>query len=136
MDAYSVAPDAAPLPQETFCPQPFTFTLESIDAFLASLRLRGRSPKTLETYEQELRKLYQYLPEDKQISVESISRWRESLLQNYGAAGSINLSLNAFNSYLKFVGRREFYLNLLPHVAYQDAELIRRTLREYGLLED
>ena len=120
MDAHT-----APLPQETFHPQPFTFTLESIDAFLASLRLRGRSPKTLETYEQELRKLYQFLPEDKQISVESLSQWREFLIQNYGAAGSVNLGLNAFNSYLKFVGRREFYFNLLPHVAYQDAELTR-----------
>ena len=120
MDAHTVL-----LPQETFCPQPFTFTLESIDAFLASLRLRGRSPKTLETYEQELRKLYQYLPEDKQISVETMSRWRESLLQKYSAPGSVNLSLNAFNSYARFVGRREFYFPLLPQAAVHDPELTR-----------
>ena len=106
--------NTAPLPQETFRPQPFTFTPESVDAFLAALKLRGRSPRTLETYEQELHSFYDFLPEDKQISVESVFQWREFLIQTYAAPGSVNLKLNAVNSYLRFVGRREFYLSLLP----------------------
>ena len=46
-------------------------TAERIDAFLDSLREKGRSPESLKTYRQTLTALADYLPEDRRLDADT-----------------------------------------------------------------
>lgn len=57
-----------------------------------------------------LKRLYQDLPEDKTIRHGTLERWRENLIQQGYAPGTINSFLSSGNSFVDFEGHREYQL--------------------------
>ncbi len=85
-------------------------TEESINQFLDACQSRGRVEETLQWYRRGLRRLYQALPEDKMIRQGILERWREELVEMEYTPGTVNMFLSIANSYLDFVGHREYQL--------------------------
>ena len=85
-------------------------TQESIEQFLDACQSRGRVEGTLQWYRRGLNRLYQALPEDKFIRQGALERWREELMEMEYTPGTVNMFLSIANSYLDFVGHREYQL--------------------------
>lgn len=83
---------------------------EMIDSYFESLRRKGRTQATLQTYRRDLDMLYSYLPEDKRIRRGTLEHWRDDLLEGGYAARTVNVCLSAANGLLEYCGRREFQL--------------------------
>ncbi len=83
---------------------------EDIQRFLADYEKSNRTVGTVQFYRRKLRRFYEDLPEDKIIRYGTLQSWRESLLQNGYTAGSVNAFLSAANSFLDYVGHREYQL--------------------------
>lgn len=102
-------------------------TRESIEEFLDACRAEGRVEGTLKWYQRGLKYLYEALPEDKTVRYGTLERWREELLQKGYAPGTINSFLSVSNSYLDFIGHREYQLaSQLKPEAELRPELTRR----------
>lgn len=82
-------------------------TPKLLDAFLDSLRQKGRTPDTLLTYRRSLELLYAYLGEEKLLRRGTLETWRSHLLEQGYAARTVNLCISAANSLLAYCGRRE-----------------------------
>ena len=61
-------------------------------------------------YRMELQRLYQDLPEDKIIWYGTMKQWKKSLLRRRYTPGSVNAFLSAANSYVDYIGHREYQL--------------------------
>ena len=83
---------------------------KSIKQFLEGCRQRGTSELTVARYGKQLEALYDYLPKDKSIRYETLAKWRESLIENGYASGTVNSYLSVANMYLDFIGRREYQM--------------------------
>ena len=83
---------------------------EDIQGFLAAYENLDRAEGTVQFYQRKLRRFYQDLPEDKIIRPDTMKNWQEKLLQDGYAPGSVNAFLSAANSYLDYIGHREYQL--------------------------
>ncbi|MCD8208249.1 MAG: site-specific integrase [Bacteroidales bacterium] len=83
-----------------------------IEQFLLTLKAGGRKPQTLRTYSRGLLDLYDFLPEEKEITKEILEDWRESLKQSGYKDRSVNTKLVAVNSLLRYCGRKELFSSL------------------------
>lgn len=90
-------------------PAPLKLTPEEIGRFLSSRE--GRYPKvTQEKYRQVMQRFYQELDESKQIGQGTVAWLRDKLLADGAAPNTVNVYLTVINTYLDFVGRREYQL--------------------------
>lgn len=85
-------------------------TEEDMQRFLADYAKMNRSEGTVKFYRRKLRRFYEDLPADKTIRQDTLQTWRESLLQSGYTPGSVNAFLSAANSYLDYIGHREYQL--------------------------
>ena len=85
-------------------------TPAEIERFLAAWQTKGRVKGTLEWYRRGLNQLYKALPEDKCIRRGTLRKWREELIEGSYAPNTINLFLSVANTYLEYVGHREYQL--------------------------
>lgn len=85
-------------------------TPEHIDAYLDHLRSLGRVDGTLEWYRRGLMHLQKSLPEDKLIGRGTLTAWRDALLSEGYAPGTINTFLVAADGYLEEAGAREYQI--------------------------
>lgn len=83
---------------------------EDIQNFLAVYETLDRAEGTVQFYQRKLRRFYQDLPEDKIIRPDTMRKWQKKLLQDGYAPGSVNAFLSAANSYLDYIGHREYQL--------------------------
>lgn len=83
---------------------------EDIERFLTAYEELDRAEGTVQFYQRKLRRFYQDLPEDKVIRHDTMKNWQEKLLQDGYAPGSVNAFLSAANSYLDYIGHREYQL--------------------------
>jgi len=83
---------------------------EDIRQFLADYEKGDRAEGTIQFYRRKLRRFYEDLPEDKTIRYGTLQNWQTSLLKDGYAPGSVNAFLSAANSYLDYIGYREFQL--------------------------
>ena len=83
---------------------------EDIQNFLTAYENLDRAEGTVQFYQRKLRRFYQDLPEDKIIRPDTMKNWQEKLLQDGYAPGSVNAFLSAANSYLDYIGHREYQL--------------------------
>ena len=98
-------------PQHGRVPDPgVRLTAEGMEEFLETCRTEGRVEGTIEWYRRGLKHLYDDLPEDKTIRHGTLERWREDLIRQGYAFGTINSFLSVSNSYLHFAGHRECQL--------------------------
>ena len=87
---------------------------ESVDSFLSRLESQGKTKLTIETYRRCLERLLVFLPDDKAIGGDTLRQWREAMLTEGAAVGTVNLQVAAANSWLEFAGRREFQIKPMP----------------------
>lgn len=85
-------------------------TEESIDGYIAAIEKSGKSAGTIEEYRRNLHLLYNFLPENKRLRWDTLSRWRASLLDHGYTPRTVNARISAANSYLAFCGRRDLQL--------------------------
>ncbi len=85
-------------------------TEDDMQRFLADYAKMNRSEGTVKFYRRKLKRFYDDLPADKTIRYGTLQKWRESLLQNGYTPGSVNAFLSAANSYLDYIGHREYQL--------------------------
>ncbi len=100
-----------------------------IEQFLLTLKAGGRKPQTLRTYNRGLEDLYDFLPEEKEITKEILEDWRESLKKSGYKDSSVNTKLVAVNSLLRYCGRKELFFSL--ERLSPDEELPELTREEY-----
>lgn len=85
-------------------------TEEDMQRFLTAYESMNRRKGTVQFYRRKLRRFYEDLPEDKTIRYGTLEKWRESLLQHGYSTGSVNAFVSAANSYLDYIGHREYQL--------------------------
>ncbi|MGI6255989.1 MAG: tyrosine-type recombinase/integrase [Acutalibacter sp.] len=101
-------------------------TKELIEAFLEDFAHLGRSPESVKSYRTRLETLYNMLPEDKRIRRNTLATWRMELLVRGYAPSTVNLSISATNSFVAWLGKREFQLSgTLERVPEKQPELSR-----------
>ena len=91
-------------------PSGVSVSQEDIQNFLTAYENLDRAEGTVQFYQRKLRRFYQDLPEDKIIRPDTMKNWQEKLLQDGYAPGSVNAFLSAANSYLDYIGHREYQL--------------------------
>ena len=84
---------------------------EAVEGYLQALAARGRGSETVRLYGAKLRALYQYLPEDKRITRETLGQWQETLLESGYSPGTVNTHLSAANGLLDYMGRRDLQVS-------------------------
>lgn len=86
--------------------QEHTLTTEDIDAFRAMLVAEERSENTVAKYVRDARAFFCFLPEEKQVTKQTVVSFKEYLAGRYRAA-SANSMLAAVNGLLQFLGWQE-----------------------------
>ncbi len=115
-------------------------TRSLIEQFLLTLKAGGRKPQTLRTYSRGLKDLYDFLPEEKEITKEILEDWRESLKKSGYKDSSVNTKLVAVNSLLRYCGRKELFFTLerltpneeLPEMTREEYLQFLSRVRETG----
>lgn len=85
-------------------------TPSEIERFLAEWEAKGRLEGTLKWYRRGLYQMYEALPGDKRIRRGTLKTWRNELSEAGYAPSTINLYLSVANTYLEYIGRREYQL--------------------------
>ncbi|MBD5161024.1 MAG: hypothetical protein HDT14_03220 [Oscillibacter sp.] len=97
-------------PRQRRLTEDVVMTEEDMQRFLADYAKMNRSDGTVKFYRRKLQRFYDDLPADKTIRYGTLQKWRESLLQHGYTPGSVNAFLSAANSYLDYIGHREYQL--------------------------
>lgn len=86
-------------------------TPELITGFLKSMEEKGMSRGSLEAYQRILQGLYDYLSEEKAITESTGESWRRWLLEQQKLSQrTVNTHLSVFNSFLQYLGRRQWQM--------------------------
>ena len=100
------------------------------ERFLADLAVKGRAPETVERYRRSLEHLAEVLPEDRKIRRGTLEQCREALLAAGYAPRTVNLVLSVANTYVAYMGHREYQLgDALETEAKLHPELTRSEYR-------
>ena len=86
-------------------------TQESIDAFLKNQIETGASKDALRQRREFVRYLYQWLPEDKELTKEKLALWREDMQQKGYTQQTILNYVKGINLYLDYMGWSEIRFN-------------------------
>lgn len=86
-------------------------TPEVIEEFLASQERRGIGAASLDAYRRNLKKLYDYLPQEKRLTQETGRVWKERMASEGVSPRSVNSRLSALNSLCEYLGHREFQIH-------------------------
>ena len=85
-------------------------TEDDMQRFLAAYESMNRREGTVQFYRRKLWRFYEDLSADKTIGYGTLEKWRESLLRHGYTTGSVNAFVSAANSYLDYIGHREYQL--------------------------
>jgi len=83
---------------------------DDIQKFLTAYKDLDRAEDTVQFYRRKLQRFYRDLPEDKTIRHDTLRKWQQKLLEEGYTPGSVNAFLSAANSYLDYIGHREYQL--------------------------
>ncbi len=77
------------------------------EEFLLALQKAGRKKDTVRSYRCALRKLYDFLPEDKEITRESVNHLKRFMKDEGYSNSSINLMVSVINQLMRFCGKSD-----------------------------
>lgn len=98
----------------------------SVEAYLDSLILRGRTEGTVQSYRGKLQMLRAALPADGALNRETLESWRRGMSEAGYSPGTVNAALSVVNGYLAFIGRKELQMERNADIAEPAApELLR-----------
>ena len=105
---------------ETVC-----LTVELIEDFLQSLETSGRKKDTIAKYRRDMKSLYRFLPDDKLLDSNTLKSWMEYMLDEEKAPRTINSCLSAANSFMDYIGKRNWQIKRLEENELIKPELTR-----------
>lgn len=85
-------------------------TKAHMEGYLDALRKAGKQEETVKTYARHLKRLYDFLPEDKRMDRGTLFQWRACMMEQGYAVRTINVSISAANGLMEYLGRRELQL--------------------------
>lgn len=88
-------------------------TPQLIKSFLDYLKECGRLNGTIRKYALDLRSFYNFLPEEKYLSANSLVNWRDYLMQAGFAVRTVNTRIAACNSFLSYLDRKDWQVSPL-----------------------
>lgn len=83
-------------------------TQDEIQGYIRSRQEKGLREGSIQNYGFILKNLYHYLPEDKQIDSGTGERWVQYLNEKGYGARTINAHISVLNSFLAYMGRKEW----------------------------
>ncbi len=83
-------------------------TPEIIQDYLEAMIAKGRSKATIDSYGAALSAFYEFLPEDKAMDRETTIQWRDFLQESEYSQRTINARMSILNSFLQYLGKREW----------------------------
>ena len=86
-------------------------TEQLICEFVGSMQLRGCRPDSVKKYRHDLSSLYDFLPGEKRIGRNTLREWRAALAGEGYAPRTINAAVSVANSFLAWLGLREYQLS-------------------------
>lgn len=107
----------------------FCLTEKHIRRFLDAHEESGCAGDTIRQYRSAILQFYEFLPEGKQVSRDTLSQWNGFLLEQGYSSSTVCTRLSAVNSLLDFLGRRDFQWHAkLERPQADAAELTREKL--------
>ena len=79
-----------------------------IEDYLEALRRKGCRPDTIQTYRRNLHAFYRSLPEGKQVGMDTLARWCESLSKMGYKPRIINVCISSVNGLLEFMDLQKY----------------------------
>ena len=89
----------------------FVITAETISTFILCQTEKGVSANTLRRLKTAVKMLYDFLPEDKQITKEQLLRWRDDLNERGYAYQTVQNYVKWVNVYLDYAGLSDIRFN-------------------------
>ena len=86
-------------------------TPEEIELYIAHKESEGCVAGTIDAYRRDMQRLYQMLPENKDISQNTVRLCKEQLVEKGYAKRTINFFVSVANNYLEYKGARQYQLN-------------------------
>ena len=83
-------------------------TQAQIRQFLQTLEERGCNVDTIKSYQHNLQCFFADLPESKSLCRTTVAQWRCALLAAGYRSATLNQRLSTINSFLEFLGLREY----------------------------
>lgn len=84
-------------------------TSELIEEFLGSLRQKHRGESSLDNYRRSLKRLYNWLPEEKVLKADTGTGWRNWLIEEKGFSHrTVNTHISSLNGLLRYLGHRDW----------------------------
>jgi len=109
------------------CPIKMTKTL--MDQYREFLVNRACETQTISMYFCYLNRLYAFLPEEKELTEESLRGWLESLQDKGYSDRTINMHISSVNGLLRFCGHKNMHLSVAT--VPRSAQLPQLTRKEY-----
>ena len=81
----------------------YIMTMEQIKEYAHYLRMEEHSSSTVQKYDSALIRLYDFLPENKEVTKERLLDWKNKLTVE-NAASTVNVMISAANSFFVFLG--------------------------------
>ena len=81
-----------------------------LDEWILEQRLQEYSDRTLKAYRNSVQRFIDWIPEDEEISKESLMRYKENLMQNYTSPKSINCHVIELNKFMKWMNHDDLRL--------------------------
>lgn len=91
----------------------FYLTRESIQEFLMFLRRKNRKSSTISSYEGTLEMLYSFLPPDKAMEQDTISKWQQYMVESGFSCTTIESRISTANRFVIYLGKADW---CAPHV--------------------
>lgn len=85
-------------------------TQEMIEDYIRSLKEKGLCEASIQNYGLTLKSLCQYLSDPGEICSETVSEWAEDMDRRGYGARTINARISVLNSFLLYLGKREWQL--------------------------
>lgn len=109
--------------------------------YSARMRAQRRREDSMRSCEKVLRQFYDFLPESKTVTRDTLEKWREQLLAENYAIRTVNSKVSMVNALLESMDCREFQVTKqLPPEEFEAPELTRREyvrmLQTARILED
>lgn len=89
----------------------FVMSAESIAGFIAFEREKGSSEISVRNYRRVVNSLFEWLPEDKEITKERLNGWRESLRERGCKTDTVLNYVKGINRYLDYAGCSDMRFN-------------------------
>ena len=112
-----------------------------LEDYSARMRAQRRREDSMRSCEKVLRQFYDFLPESKLVTRDTLQKWREHLLSENYAIRTVNSKVSMVNALLESMDCREFQVTKqLPPEEFEAPELTRREyvrmLQTARILED